>query len=372
MNKAKPDSLETEIRSQTDELTRIKKELDEKRKSMERLNQKERGAFAELLDLEERLDLTERFIKRLIFKEKSIKRELQTGEKNLKETDLKLRWYGELSQRRLREIFKHRRFSPYAIIFEASSPLDLINGLRLTERILKKDQDLLGETQSLKVDLEEKRQNLDKVKTELSWLKKRKSEEQWAYQRDLKEREKLLKKIKSEKKLYAQAIEELEESSFKMHEILDKLQEKETYNKTKNLEKKSRFETLRGKLPWPIQGRVVSLFGEQTHPPFHTKTKNPGIDIKAEPGKEVVAVAEGKVIYSSRLRGYGNFLILEHEGGYYTLYACLSEILVSPGEEVERRQKIGVVSEGELISEPCLHFEIRRGRKPQDPLEWLK
>ncbi len=372
IKKASPDGLKTKIGNQTDELARIEKELDEKRKSMEKLTQKERGAFAEFMDLEERLELTERLIKRLAFKEKIIERELQTEERNLKETDWKLCLHREHLHRRLRKIYKHNRFDSYAMIFWASSYVDLINRLRFAKRFLKDDQEMLRATKALKADLEERKQNLGKTKAELFWLKKRESEEQRAYQNDLKERERLLRRIKSEKKLYAQTIGKLEQSVFRMHEILGQLQEEKKYNKIQEPQKKSWFETLRGKLPWPIQGRVLSPFGEQTHPRFHTRTKNSGIDIKTEPGKEVVAVAEGKVIYSSHLRGYGNFLILEHEREYYTLYARLSKILVSPGEEVERLQKIGVVGDAGFSPDLCLHFEIRKGKQPQDPLEWLK
>lgn len=372
ISKAESDTLRTDINQQMGELSKIRKELIEKRKTMERLNQKERGAFAEFLDLEERIELTERLIKRLAFKEKSIAEELRTKERILKETDLKLCSRDEHLHRRLRETYKHKRFSSYALMFQASSPLDLINRLRFAKRILLEDQKMLKGTQTLKANLEEKRQNLSKAKAELSWLKGKKSEEQRTYQKDLKEKERWLKKIESEKKLYAQSIGELEESVFEMHQILGRLQKEKRYDMAGEFEGNSWFETLRGKLPWPTKGRVISSFGEQIHPRFHTKTKNPGIEIEAEPGKEIVAVAKGRVVYSSRLRGYGNFLILEHEEGYYTLYACLSEILVSPSEEVERLQKIGVVSEGELISAPRLHFEIRKGREPQDPLEWLK
>ena len=371
-SKAKPDGPKTEIRSQSDELTKIKKELDEKRKSMERLNQKERGAFAEFLDLEERLELTELLIKRLASKEKSIEGELQKAKRDLTETELKLRWHHHHSERRLREIYKHGRFGPYTMIFGASSPLDLINRLKFAKMILMADQEMLRVTEALKADLREKRQNLRKIKAELFWSKERKSEEHVSYQKDLKEREKLLKKIRSEKKLFAQTLRELEENALKMHEILDQLQEEKAYSKTGRSEKKSWFEALKGKLPWPIQGRVVVLFGEKTHPPFYTNTKNPGIEIKAKPEEKVVAVAGGKVIYSSRIRGYGNFLILEHEGEYYTIYARLTEVLVSTGEEVERLQKIGEVGEEGFSPAPCLHFEIRKGKNPQDPLEWLR
>lgn len=221
--------------------------------------------------------------------------------------------------------------------------------------------------------MEEKEQNLKKKKGELSELRKRKAQEEMVYHRELAEKDRLFKKIKSEKKLYAQAIEELEKNASTLENIIAQinLPEQKTPGKIQTKEE-GLFDISKGKLPWPIQGKVMVHFGEQRDPQFHSKTKNPGIEIEAEPGKEVLAVADGKVVYSSRLRGYGNLVILEHDGGYFTLYARLSEISVSPGEEVERLQRIGMVGESGFFLGPCLHFEIRKGKQPQDPLEWLR
>jgi septal ring factor EnvC (AmiA/AmiB activator) len=371
-NETKPDSLENELGSQADELARVRRELNEKRKSLERLNQMEKWAFAEFLELEERIELNERLIRRLIAKEKSMERELQTGDENLKETELELCSRREHFERRMREVYKHGRFGPCNMIFAASSPLGLIDGHRSVRRVLMSDQEMLKAARTVKADLEERGQNLGKAKPQVSWSRKRRAEERTVQRKNLEEREKLLKKIKSEKRLTTQAIRELEEEVSQISKILGFLREEDTYNRAKEGEGKSWFETLRGKLPWPVGGRVVSHFGERRHPRFHTKTENSGIEIEAEPGTEVVAVAEGSVIYVSRLRGYGNFLILKHDDEYYTLYACLSEVLVSAEEEVERLQRIGSVGEGGVISVPYLHFEIRKGRKSQDPLEWLR
>jgi len=364
------DTLSVDIKSQPDTLAKIKKELDEKRKSMEKLNQKERSTFEELLDLEERLDSTQRLKRDLVLKEKEAEKELEIEDLSLAETDSSLSYYRELSLKRLREIYEHKRFHPYAIIFEASSPVEMVNRLKLTQRILKEDQDLLRKTKNLKAELEEKKQSLVKTKTELSVLRQRRAKEEIKYKKELLEKEKLLKKIKSEKKLYAQAVEELKKNASELENILAQIHHS-TPSETQTKEE-GWFEISKGKLPWPIPGKVIAYFGEQRSPQFHTKTKNSGIEIEAEPGKEVIAVAEGKVIYSSQLRGYGNIVILEHDGGYYTLYARLSEILVSRGEDVDRLQKIGVVGESGFFFTPCLHFEIRKGKQPQDPLTWLR
>jgi septal ring factor EnvC (AmiA/AmiB activator) len=379
-NRAFSDTLGVDRKNQTDELTRIKKELDDKRNSMETLKEKEKSTFEELLDLEERLDLAQRLKRKMALEEKNIEEELKIEEKSLEETNSKLGSYLVQSQRRLREIYKHGRFSPYPIIFEASSPVDFVNRLNLTKMILQEDENLLRETKNLKAKLEEKKQNLRKTKGELSELMERKAEEEKVCQEERKEKERLLKRIKSEKKLYAQVIEELEKEASELENILEQIHQSygskfgQKPNAQSEIQTKEDglFSISKGKLPWPIRGKVIASFGEQRSSQFNIKTKNPGIEIEAEQGDEVLAVADGKVTYISRLRGYGNLVILGHDGGYYTLYAHLSEILVSPGEEVERIQRIGVIGESGLFSRPCLHFEIRKGKQPQNPMEWLR
>ncbi len=370
-NKAGPDSLENKIEIETNELSRIEEELQAKIRSMERLDQVERWTFGELLDLEDRLELTERLIKMLLLKEKSIEKELQKEEKSLRETELKLSAQREDCRRRLRHIYKRGRIAPHAALFEASPPLDLANRIRCVKRIATEDQQTLRATKALRADLEEKRHNLGRAKPEVSWLKERKAEERMVHHKSLEETKKLLKKIKSERKLCALTIQELEEEASRINKIDGRFQPEDGHGRAGGREERSWFEGLKGKLPWPAEGKVVSHFGEQRHPRFYTKTENPGIWIQTEPGSQVVAVAEGSVIYASRLRGYGNFLIVKHDEEYYTLYARLSEILVTPGEEVERSQKIGTAGGG-LTSLPRLHFEIRKGKQSLDPLEWLR
>jgi septal ring factor EnvC (AmiA/AmiB activator) len=371
-NNVSSDSLQTETEVLSERLVRIKRELEEKKESMEKLRNMERRILGELLDLEERMDLNQGLIQRLGKEEKNIRRELRRGESNLKESEWRLSSCRKHLDLTLRALFKHGRIGPCDMIFGTTSPLDLMNELRSAKKIMAEDQRKLKATGTLKNELEEKKENLSRTRPEVCRLKYKKEEERMVQEIDLKEKEKLLKKIKSEKKLCVQAIQELEKDVFEVSEILGQLQPEFFPDGTGKGEGENWFGSLRGKLDWPVEGRVVSHFGEQSHPRFYTKIQNQGIEIQTRSRAEVRAVAGGKVVYVSRLRGFGEFLILQHDAEYYTLYARLSEILVTTGDQVERLEKIARVGDDKMATRPCLHLEIRKGKRSLDPLEWLR
>lgn len=113
---------------------------------------------------------------------------------------------------------------------------------------------------------------------------------------------------------------------------------------------------------WPAHGKVINRFGIQN---------NNGIDIAGKIGDPVYAAAAGTVVYSgNNLRGYGNMLIIKHNAEYLSAYAHNSEILVKEGEQVKAGQQIARMGSNET-KQVLLHFEIRRGGKPQNPLNLL-
>jgi septal ring factor EnvC (AmiA/AmiB activator) len=372
INPVLPDSSRAETTDEARELARIERELDAKRARMKTLDQSEKAAFEGLLDLEEKLELTRRLIGRLTSRETAAERELRSDARSLDQIASRSDYHREHSQGRLRTIYKRGRPVPQTTIWGGASPLDLASRVRLARRILGADLSLAKEFERRKEYLEEKNQSLGVDVAELSWLAEAKTEEERACRAELGEREKLVKSIKSERRLCAQAIGELEKRAAELRRILGELEMKDVLPQTETSAGSGRFERLRGRLPWPVRGRVVSAFGEDKHPLFGTRIENSGIEIETKAATGVAAVAEGTVIYLSRLRGYGNLLIMDHGNEYYTLYARLSEIFVWPGAEVRRLEKIGVMGEGEAGSSPCLYFEIRKGKQPLDPLEWLK
>jgi lipoprotein NlpD len=120
------------------------------------------------------------------------------------------------------------------------------------------------------------------------------------------------------------------------------------------------------RLRWPVaKGTVTSGFGRRGG------GHHDGIDIAAPVGTPVYAAAAGKVVYCSTLPGYGNVIILRHDGGYATVYAHNQKHHVKEGERVREGQLIARVGESGRTTGPNLHFEVRRMNVAHDPLFFL-
>ncbi len=131
--------------------------------------------------------------------------------------------------------------------------------------------------------------------------------------------------------------------------------------------KKPMLPPKKGVFIWPLKGGVVSKFGSRNG------ELHDGIDLGADIGAPVAAAAAGRVIYSgSEIKGYGNLVIIKHEGTYSTVYAHNSKNTVKKGEFVKAGDVIALVGNSGRSSTPALHFEIRDGKKARDPLLFLK
>lgn len=113
----------------------------------------------------------------------------------------------------------------------------------------------------------------------------------------------------------------------------------------------------------PVEGKIITGFG-----PRGGGLHNDGINIAAPKGTPVKAAEHGVVVYAgNELRGFGNMLLVQHEGGYMTAYAHLDSMTVQRGSRITRGQKIGAVGMSGNVTAPQLHFEIRQGKQPVDP-----
>jgi murein DD-endopeptidase MepM/ murein hydrolase activator NlpD len=118
---------------------------------------------------------------------------------------------------------------------------------------------------------------------------------------------------------------------------------------------------------WPVEGEIVSRFG-----PKKGGLHNDGINIAAPAGTSVVAADDGVVAYAgNELRGFGNLLLVRHDGGWVTAYAHNDKLLVKRGDKVKRGQTIARIGSTGNVASPQLHFEIRQGTDPVDPLRYL-
>jgi murein DD-endopeptidase MepM/ murein hydrolase activator NlpD len=125
-----------------------------------------------------------------------------------------------------------------------------------------------------------------------------------------------------------------------------------------------------GALPtfrWPVRGKVITGYGAKTN-----GKSNDGINLAVPEGTPVKAAEDGVVAYSgNELKGYGNLVLVRHSNGYVTAYAHASELLVKRGDTIKRGQIIAKSGQSGEVGSPQLHFEIRKGSNPVDPLQFL-
>ncbi|MGA8532748.1 MAG: peptidoglycan DD-metalloendopeptidase family protein [Candidatus Tumulicola sp.] len=122
-----------------------------------------------------------------------------------------------------------------------------------------------------------------------------------------------------------------------------------------------------GAFSWPVTGTITSPFGWRSNPFGGSPEFHQGLDIAAPSGTTVTAAAGGTVIMAQWYGGYGNYILIDHGGGYSTGYGHLSAIYVSNGQGVKRGQAIGAVGSTGASTGPHLHFEVRIDGKPVDP-----
>ena len=128
---------------------------------------------------------------------------------------------------------------------------------------------------------------------------------------------------------------------------------------------KKQLAQLQGDFIWPVEGVVTSKFG------IRRGRRHDGIDLSAPTGTPIVATADGKVLYVGRQGGYGNLVILEHAHRVITVYAHNHKNLVKESQRVKQGQKIALVGHSGRATGPHVHFEIRLGTKPRNPLFYL-
>jgi septal ring factor EnvC (AmiA/AmiB activator) len=125
---------------------------------------------------------------------------------------------------------------------------------------------------------------------------------------------------------------------------------------------------LKGKLSWPIAGTIIHRYGTKRN--GHQKWK--GVVLSANGGTKVKAIAKGEVVFADWMEGYGHLIIIQHDKNYLSLYGYNRSLYKKEGSQVKAGEAIAEVGNSGGQSQNALYFEIRKGRKPQNPSHWCK
>lgn len=369
-----PAEFQERIEQESAELDRVRSELANARKQAKTFAAKETSVLQQLNDLDSELQLKERLLSGLARKEERLALDLDQIRGKLSEERAQLDERRGILRRRLRNIYKFGEHPGLQVLLGATSAVDLIR--RFDWLLLVASQDRLlaeriGESleavRATEEELVAKQEDVRRVRRESE-------DEKAELIRKKDERSALLQSVRTERKRHDGVVQELEHAEKDLKQLLADLEEraKRAAFGTELPPEGTGFAQMKGSLPWPVEGKVSRWFGVQKDERFGTSTFNGGIDIEATRKTEVLAVHRGRADYVNWLPGYGQCIILNHGGGYFTLYAHTSAVLVSVGDAVERGDVIATVGDTGSLLGNVLHFEIRKDAEPINPAPWMR
>ena len=299
--------------------------------------------------------------------QEKISRELSSIKKNIAGLRERLNREQQAMEKTLVTLYKYGKFDFLQFLLEAEDMSALFSEAKNLSFLARYEQKVI--TNYLKTLSElrnaEKAQELKKSES-LQYIqeadrKKRELEAEEA------EHKALIQKIQKNIKTYQQALEEQNERAQHLQSFMDKLASQEIVLPFRFIP----FYEKKGKLPWPIAGKIITRFGLEKY--LNTMTMNNGIEISPNKDNAVIqAIHPGKVVYADYFQGYGNLLIVDHGMNYYSLYGHCSEFMVTKGDFVRDGQPIAEVGDSGSLKGISLYLEIRYKTKPLDPLQWLK
>ena len=267
-------------------------------------------------------------------------------------------------KQRIRVLYEEGGMGYLESLFQATSVNDFLYRYEMVQEVLQHDKDLITEMQAAEQTIETDKaaieQNRATVNSQKATLVDKKNQAASAQ----KQQQALMDNLQKDA---AEWQKQLDAS-----DAAEKALKQQMAGQASN---SSNSTYTGGKFEWPVPGyyTITSVFSSaRLHPVLGVVRPHDGIDISAPSGANVIAAGDGTVIYSGWNSGYGNCIMIDHGGGYVTLYGHASSLLVSKGDKVARGQSIMKIGMTGLATGPHLHFEVEINGTAVEPTQYLK
>jgi len=340
----------------------LQQRLTEQKAALEAIHAKQTGALEALDFFQRRARSSAAQAQALGAKRALLEARRETVRANERDAKLALDVQLERLGPRLNLLYRIRQHPPVELLLSASDFSSLLWRSQHLTAIVYRDLELLAEVKRMAAYHHLAAAELGSLRSVIEWWKEATRGEMEQAEHHQSEFRELLTSLQGEERRSDRMIRELEAADRNLAKLVGGFGPGRA---------PSGFQSSKGRLPFPAKGIIEVGFGRVVNPRFNTVTVQKGVDIRAGQGSLVFAVADGKVAYSGWLRGYGNLIILDHGGGYYTLMAHLDSFSKSVGDAVKRGAEVGKVGDTGSVKGPYLYFEIRKGKEALDPAAWL-
>ncbi|MGD0885397.1 MAG: peptidoglycan DD-metalloendopeptidase family protein [Thermodesulfovibrionales bacterium] len=350
--------------SPKEQYQKIQKEMELYKGKLEETRKREHSVLEEIDTVDKRLDAIETELKKQQSKSEQTEAQIRRVEAEISANQEYLNQKKSWMKRKLQTMQRYGQSYELFVLMSADDIGQMMRRWKYLEQVTMYERRLIDSYISTIKSLEERKKQLKDLRAEMRRDEERVRLVETTLSEKKKDRELILVSVRSERATHEKMLRELQEASGRLRDVIKKLEEKETYEARG-------FSALKGRLLWPVLGKIVIPYGSQKDPRFNTPVFRNGIYIKAD-DDAIKAVYAGKVVFAEWFKGYGNLLIVNHGEGYHTLYANLSEIFFKVGDIIKGQDVVGKAGESGIVNAPSLYFEIRYKGKPLDPVQWLK
>ena len=367
-----------ELRYQNDAINKMKKEIEELSSKLRKANINETTTSKRITNLDEELALVNKLIQSLKKEENSNRTKVNNlkGRIKIKEDELEL-LRGRYEQR-IRNTYLKGKVSDLEKVLSSTSWRQAVYRTQYLKIISSIEQTMTKEIEGILLTINKDKLKLESLLRQSISLKRDKQKQMTSLRKMRIRREKELNRIRQDKSALANYMQEKSAGVKQLESIIKKVLEdkarserEERIRQQQQALKTKEFNLLKGQLPWPTEGRVILKFGKQWNPRLKTTTDNPGIDIKGQPGSPIRSTMSGVVTTITYIRGYGTTVIIDHGGGFYTVYSHVTNIQTQVDSEVRSGDVIAYMGDSGSVNGSKLHFEVWGKGQKLDPEKWL-
>ncbi len=383
---AKKKTTSGELSKQRTELRHLEANLAKQRRRVALLESEEKGVLNTIAVLDANLNRTKEYVALLSRNETTVKGSLKEINRELDSLDREISRRSRAMKNRIRELYIHGETGVFQAVYaELRGEASPERQIYYVDRLLARDREQMEKMSWLLRERALKKREASNRLSELHSLQKKKTEEEAGLKSQIETQGTVLATVQKSKSLQQKALREIERNQKAMLSLIRQLEKKRERELAEAKKAKQRKKSGKGKKPkpvlpvkpigpkcMPLNGTVISEYGMHEHPVLHIMTRNLGVEIRGKKGDRIKAAAAGTVAMVTEIDGRGPSVIIEHEGGVYSVYGHMSEIRVREGERVKNCQDIGTVGDIASLNGIKLYFQLSEGTDTVDPLQWLK
>jgi len=374
--------IQKDIDAKKDKISTLRQEIEDVEKGIIKKTQEAISTTEILIDLENKITLTEKLIRSLAREERFVASMIYDTQERIRRKKAYLTGLKEKLTLRLQHLYKHGKSSFLKTIISADNWNEAIYRIKYLDILTKHELELREELQNTitELDLEEKK--LARELTKNRRIRSDKEIENSRLETDKKRRKKYLNKVNNQKSTLEDNLKQKQRMIAEIESLINKLfNDKSSMKKREdelvriramqNRATSGNFAKMKGKLPWPVQGKIISRFGNQKNRKLNTITENVGIEIQAAVGTSVITVLDGVISIITYIRGHGNIIIVDHGGGFSTVYAQIENIQVNENEYIQAGDRLAKIASNGTSRNGKLHFEVWGNQQKLNPEHWL-